>query len=146
MFNMTIKNESSSDTLLQVLITLEEIQDLLKKSRNPLLIGIIDNNRILFQYHSGAIFNDNVGKDIKHSHYEKVEVSEDMGNFIIKFHKVVDNSFSHYTPKEISFNNLEELIKFLKERYLQNSWMIEKKKKGRYFTNDGISDIPDSWR
>lgn len=139
-------NESVSENLLEVLITLEEIQTRLNKSLNPLSIGIIDVNKILFEYHCGAVFNDNIGKDIKYSHYEKVEISDNDGNFIIKFDKVVDKTFPHYTPKEISFDNLEELIKFLKERYIENSWMIEKKKKGRYFVNDGISDIPDSWR
>ena len=51
-----------------------------------------------------------------------------------------------YTPEEISFDNIDELVKFLNDRYINNNWSLEKKKKGRYLTNDGISDIPDSWR
>ena len=68
------------------------------------------------------------------------------GEFIAKFDKVVDDTNAHYTPEEISFDNIDELVKFLNDRYINNNWSLEKKKKGRYLTNDGISDIPGSWR
>ena len=138
-------NENMNDNLLEVLITLEEIQKNLRRSRNPISIDSIDD-KITFEYHQGAIYPENIGDNIKHTHYEKVEISEIGGEFIVKLDKVVDDTNDHYTPEEISFDNIDELVKFLNDRYINNNWSLEKKKKGRYLTNDGISDIPDSWR
>lgn len=143
--NWILFNEGISGDLFEILITLQEIKNRLGRSRNPMMIES-DDNRIVFEYHAGAVNTENIGKDINYSHYEKVEITENDGIFTVKFDKVVDNTFPHYTPKEISFGEKEELSKFLKERYIKNSWTLEKKRKGRYFVNDQISDIPDSWR
>jgi hypothetical protein len=138
-------NESMSDNLLEVLITLEEIQKTLRRSRNPISIQSNDDD-ITFEYHCGAVYSDNIGGKLnKGDHYEKVKVSENGGLFL-EWLEVLDETFPHYTPEKLSFNSVEDLNQFLKERYLDNKWEIEKVRKGRYFTNDVISDVPEKMR
>ena len=138
-------NENMSDNLLEVLITLEEIQKRLRMSRNPLSIQSNDDN-IIFEYHCGAIQSNNIGKKVgTGDHYEKVKVSEN-GELLLEWLEVLDETFPHYTPEKLTFSNVEDLNKFLKKRYLDNKWEVEKLKKGRYIVNDGISDIPRKMR
>jgi hypothetical protein len=138
-------NESNNDAIVEILIILEDIQKALRKGVCPM--KILNDDPIIFEWHMGAIYSDLIGKNFKpHHHYEKVSIDTDSGEIVIKWLDVIDNNWAHYTPNELRFNNVEDTEKFLKKRYLDNSWEVRKVKKGRYLIDDGIDDIPHIMR
>jgi len=140
-YNQFINEEFSNDTIIEVLIILEDIQKQLKKGICPM--KIISENPIIFEYHSGAIYTDQIGINFKpHHHYEKVSIDNENNQIVIKWLDVIDTMWPHYTPNELRFNSVDEIEKFLKNRYLDNKWELRKLKKGRYLTDDGVDDIP----
>ncbi len=139
------ENFTNDDDIIEVLIILEEIQKQLKKGVCPM--RIINENPIIFEYHAGAIYTDQIGINFKPDHHlEKVSIDKENNQIVIKWLDVIDTMWPHYTPNELIFDSVDEIEKFLKNRYLNNKWEIRKLKKGRYLTDDGIDDIPFSMR
>ena len=140
-------NESQSDYELYVIIKLEEIQKKLKRGINSL--RIVSESPIIYEFLSGDHNFERFDRSRSpgHGHYEKVQISID-DKIEFKWVDVIDTENSHYTPKSLSFPDIDDALDFLDQRYWNHGWSMNeiKMKAKRYFTNDGVDEIPWSER
>lgn len=116
---------------LEIQIKLEEISKKLKRtSLNR--IDILNISPLVYNYTTDYIGFQNNSQ--KFGHKEKVSISINDKIEII-FTDIIDNCWAHYTPEKLLFNDVENVILFLENRYYGNDWLIVKKRKKRYFTN-----------
>jgi hypothetical protein len=135
-FNQFLNEKVDNDTLIEVLIILEEIQKHLNKSVCPM--NIISEDPIIYEY--GYKFK-------KGDHYEKVSIDTEGNQIVLKWLDVIDNDWAHYTPNELRFDSVDQVANFLRKRYSDSEgWSLRKRKIGRYLVDDGIDDIPRHMR
>ncbi len=145
-FNQFLNEKVDSDTLIEVLIILEEIQKRLNKSVCPM--DIISEDPIIYEYHAGAVYKSCIGgkdgyKFRKGDHYEKVSIDTEGNQIVAKWLDVIDNDWPHYTPNELRFDTVDEFADFFRKRYSgSEGWSLRKRKIGRYLVDDGVDDIP----